>query len=138
MACPYFLPSEKCLTIAWAFPRRLPLGAGFCGTCTAGPEPVVPADAELKDLCNIGYASQCPRMPENRSADAVRFAIAREAGGKIVVHYACELAHAPAEHGQLEYDRASRKWTVTHANACIQRQAECCLAGYLERKQSAS
>ncbi|HLY99005.1 MAG TPA: hypothetical protein VKT33_08060 [Candidatus Angelobacter sp.] len=143
MACPYFLPSEKCVTIAWAFPRRLPLGAGFCGTCTAGPEPVVPADAELKDLCNLGYASQCPRIPANRSADAVRFAIAREAGGKeaggkTVVHYACELAHAPAEHGHLEYDRASRKWMVTHANACIQRQAECCLAGYLERTPPSS
>jgi hypothetical protein len=136
VACPYFFPSEKCVTITWAFPRRLPLGAGFGGTCTAGPEPVTPVDAELKDLCNLGYASQCSRMPANRSADAVRFAIAREAGGKIMVHYACELAHAPAEHGQLEYDNTSQKWMVTHADACIQRQAECYLAGYLERTPS--
>ena len=138
MACPYFLPREKTWNVAWPFPRRLPLGAGFCGTCTAGAEPVSPSDQELKDFCNLGYAKGCSRFPADRSADAVRFAIAKHAADRIVLQYVSELAHAPVENGTLEYDTVAQQWLVKHANACTQRQAECYVAGYLERKQSAA
>ncbi len=136
MACPYFLPREKTWNVAWPFPRRLPLGAGFCGTCTAGADPLVPSDQELRDFCNLGYAKGCSRFPAKRSADAVGFAVAKHADNKIVLHWVTELANAPVANGTLEYDIASQQWLLKHPDACIQRQAECFVAGYLERRQS--
>ena len=134
MACPYFFPAEKSWTIAWPFPRRLPLGAGFCGTCRAGTEPQTPSDAELKDFCNLGYANKCSRLPADRRADCVRFSVARHEGDWITLSYVYEREHAPVEHGQLEYDCATQRWLVPLEDACVQRQAECYLAMYIEQR----
>jgi hypothetical protein len=135
VACPYFFPKERTFSIGWAFPRRLPLGAGFCGTCRAGGEEVVPDDATLRDLCNLGHAHRCSRMPSPLTADSLRFAVARDAGGKIVLHYVFDREHAPAGHGQLAYDCAAQRWISTLDDVCAQRQAECYLAAYLERRR---
>jgi hypothetical protein len=35
LACPYFVPREIVHDIAWPHPARLPLGAGWTGTCCA-------------------------------------------------------------------------------------------------------
>jgi hypothetical protein len=134
VACPYFYPTEKSSSIAWAFSHRLPLGAGYCGTCTAGQNRLVPEDAQLRDLCNLGNARHCARLPADRRSDAVRFAVARDSGQLIVLHYSCERDHAPQEFGQLEYSCASRAWKTPHADSCIQRQAECYLASYMEKR----
>ncbi|HLJ26178.1 MAG TPA: hypothetical protein VKY85_05670 [Candidatus Angelobacter sp.] len=134
MACPYFYPTEQSTNIHWPFPRRLPLGAGFCGTCAAGAERITPTEAELRDFCNLGHARQCDRIPAERPSDAVRFAIAKDGGDRILLHYCCERDHAPVEHGQLQYNSAARNWPVPHQDACIQRQAECYVAMYLERR----
>ena len=134
MACPFFFPEEKTFVIGWPFPRRLPLGAGFCGTCRAGAEPVTPTEIELKDFCNLGYASQCARMPAERRADCVRFAVGKDEDGRITLHYVYEREHAPVEHGRLEYDCTARRWMAPLHDACAQQQAECYLAGYLERR----
>ena len=152
MACPYFFPKEKCFTVGWAFPSRLPLGAGFCGTCRA-PTPawakpaqsgypgagveaaeVVPDDATLRDFCNLGHAHGCSRMPIERRADSVRLAVAKDLGERIVLNYVYDLNHLPLEHGQLEYDCATQSWLFAAPDACLQRQAECYLAVYLERR----
>jgi hypothetical protein len=137
VACPYFFPTEKSWSIAWPFPRRLPLGAGFCGTCRAGVGPQTPSDAELKDFCNLGYAGQCSKLPAERRADCVRFAVARHQGDRIMLSYVYEREHTPVEHGELEYDCATQRWLVALEDTCVQRQAECYLGTYLERKQSA-
>ncbi len=139
MACPYFFPTEKNFDIAWAFPRRLPLGAGFSGQCMAGGIQSKPTQAELKEFCNLGYARRCPKLPANRQADSVRFSMAATnatSNDRLRVYYSCEQNHAPVEHGVLEYDCQTRSWQATHPNACIQRQAECYLGAFLERRNA--
>jgi hypothetical protein len=134
VACPYFYPTEKNCTIGWAFPARLPLGAGFNGTCRAGAEEIAPAESELRDYCNIGYACGCSRMPRARASDGVRFAVARDDDSRIILHYVSERQHEPVEYGRLEYDCESKTWPVTLRDTCLQRQAEVYLAVYLERR----
>jgi hypothetical protein len=134
VACPFFFPTEKTYTVAWAFSGRLPLGAGFCGQCTSGPEPVTPGDNELKDFCNLGYATQCLRLPADRRADCVRFAVAKDEGQRIVLQYVCERDHAPVEHGAVEFDCGQQRWLAQLDDGRLQRQAEVYLAVYLERK----
>jgi len=135
VACPYFFPTEKSENLGWQFPQRLPLGAGFCGSCTATGEHRTPSESELKDFCNLGYARQCGRIPTDRHSDAVRFAIAKDGGDRLLLHYSCERDHAPIEHGLLQYDCTAHAWRVAHPDACIQRQAECYVVIYLERRQ---
>jgi len=132
--CPYFFPTEKSANLGWPFPQRLPLGGGFCGSCTSGGDHSVPSEVELREFCNLGYARQCGRIPADRRSDAVRFAIAKDGGDRLLLHYCCERDYAPVEHGQLQYDCITRSWPLAHHDACIQRQAECYVAVYLERK----
>ncbi len=137
MACPCFIPSARRDDILWPHPARLPLGAGFGGTCSApGHEGVIPNDAELKDCCNLGYAN-CSRLPADRVADAVRFAIALDADDRIVITWLCELGHAPAGAGTVEFDRAAQHFPQPHPDTRIQKQLECYLAQYLERRPRA-
>ena len=90
MACPFFLPTEKVTEPGWDHPARLPLGGGWSGTCSApGHDGERPSDRELMECCNLGYAIGCPRLPHERSADAVRFAIAGAGEGRIRLRYVC-------------------------------------------------
>jgi hypothetical protein len=133
VACPFFFPVEK-VSIGWAFPARLPLGAGFTGTCRAGAGEITPSETELRDFCNMGYAGGCARIPAARCADGVRFAVARDEETRIVLHYVSERLHEPVEYGRLEYDCAQQVWPAPLRDACLQRQAECFVAVYLERR----
>ena len=133
MACPFFFPTER-VALGSAFPARLPLGAGFTGTCRAGAEEITPSDNDLRDFCNLGYASGCCRMPSQRNADGVRFTVARDEESRIVLHYVSERHHEPVEYGRLEFDCTTQKWTAPLRDACLCRQAECYLAVYLERR----
>jgi len=137
VACPFFFPGEKSQTVAWAFPSRLPLGAGFCGTCRANGQENTPSDGELRDFCNLGYAAGCSRFPAERRADCLRFVVATDdaSTGRIVLSYIYEREHAPVEHGRLEYDCTNQTWPSVLSDACGQRQAECFLAVYLERRR---
>ena len=135
VACPFFYPAQKIHSIAWNFPSRLPLGAGHCGKCHAGAEQISPNDSELRDFCNLGYASGCARLPTERRADCLRFVIAKDKTDRIVLNYIFERDHAPVEHGRIEYDCESRTWPTALSDKCAQRQAECYLAVYLERRR---
>lgn len=73
-------------------------------------------------------------MPSLRNSDSLRFSVARDENGTIVLHYVFDREHAPAGHGQLAYDCAAQRWISTLDDACAQRQAECYLAVYLERR----
>jgi hypothetical protein len=134
VACPYFFPTEKSTVLYWPFPQRLPLGAGFHGSCTAEGAHSAPGELELREFCNVGYAGRCGKLPAGRRSDAVRFSIALEKDETIIVRYVCERDHAPVEHGELKYDVAAKAWQAAHADPILMRQAECYVASYFERK----
>lgn len=136
MACPFFIPDERCEAELWAHRARLPLGDGFCGRCCARDDGYRPSHDEVRDLCNIGYAAACPRLPQERDADAIRF-IARRADGLVSVQYILERGHAPAGSGQLDYELAQAAWRAPHADARVQAKAQCYLKAYLARHPGA-
>ena len=125
MACPFFMPEAQ-LNSDWPFPQRLPLGGGWSGTCTAaGHEGAHPCEDELKSGCNLGYAKTCHRLPAERHADAVRFALGEERAGILRVLFACEREYLPADHGELLYDAVTGAWLQPHHDPRLQRMAEC-------------
>lgn len=134
VACPYFMP-ERRLESDWPFPQRLPLGAGWAGSCNApGHEGAQPSEEELKAGCNMGYAKACNRLPADRNADAVRFVVGEERHGIVHVAFVCERVYLPAGAGELLYDRANKAWVQRHDDACVQRMAECYLQAQMERR----
>ena len=86
----------------------------------------------------MGYAVNCPRLPQERAADAVRFSITRADDHQVVVLYACELAHRPGEHGCLEYSVDSRRWLQPHPDTRIQKMADCFLESYFRKTRCVS
>lgn len=134
MACPFFIPTERADDLALPHPARLPLGAAWRGTCASlGHESAVLNNRELES-CNLGYAKSCPRLPKDRACDAVRFAVARESGESISLHFVLESEHLPAGNGLLEYDRQLKSWSAPHPEPRTQRLAESFLQSYLERR----
>ena len=135
MACPFFVPTEKMEDGLWLHPSRLPLGAGWRGHCSApGHENTELSDHELADGCNLGYASRCSRLPQDRPCDAIRFSVARDRGSCIALWFVREAAHHPIEHGILEYEIAERRWTSAHTDTRVQKMAECYMESYLLRR----
>ena len=137
MACPFFVPTNISEDIAWFHPSRLPLGAGWNGRCGApGHEGFIPASEEIKENCNLGYAITCPRLPEKRICDAVRFSVVRDSGSHLSLWIVFESAHRPTGHGTLEYQISARQWTSPHPNERIQKMAECYVHSYLSRRHT--
>jgi hypothetical protein len=135
VACPFFMPTNKLDDGGWLHPSRLPLGGGWIGHCSApGHEGTQPSNEELRELCNLGYAAGCPRLPKERNRDAVRFSIASDRGDRLLICFVYEFSHRPAGHGTLEYDLSPGQWASSHADARIQKMAECYLQSYLLRR----
>jgi hypothetical protein len=135
MPCPYFHPTDRFDDAEFAHPSRLPLGAAFRGSCGAsGNDGVLPSDEELKQ-CNLGYARNCVRLPQERDADAIRFSIARERDGQISLCYVSELNYLPREIGRLQYESLTQTWLQMHPDARVQAMAECFLQSYLLRRE---
>jgi hypothetical protein len=129
------MPTQKLEGAAWIHPSRLPLGGGWSGYCCApGHEGAKPTDEELTQFCNLGYAASCPRLPQERVCDAVRFSVARERGAQLLLWFVCEDGHRPAGHGTLEYDSSLGLWICSHPDPRIQKMAECYLESYLLRR----
>jgi hypothetical protein len=136
LACPFFIPTERADDLPLPHPARLPLGAAWRGSCgSQGHESAVLNNQELES-CNLGYAKSCPRLPQQRACDAVRFAVARESVESISLHFVLEVDHLPAGHGLLQYDRNLNIWTVPHPEPRAQKLAESFLQTYLERRSS--
>ena len=110
MACPYFIPREVLNDGSWPHPSRLPLGAGWSGACCASGQEIAPAEAHIRDFCNLGCATACPHLPRHRDWDAVRFSVANANASQLTLWYVCELGHAPIEHGKLTFDLVSEAW----------------------------
>jgi hypothetical protein len=141
LACPFFMPVHRLENGTWLHAGRLPLGSGWTGECTApGHEGETPSHDELRELCNLGYAQGCLRLPPDRMWDAVRFAArtVSDANGdraRIQVRYVCEREHRPAEHGLLVFDAAEARWEQKHGDSRVQRMAECFLESYIENRK---
>jgi len=137
MACPYFIPTEKFADGGWLRRARLPLGDGWRGLCTAGGDSqVVPTDDELRQYCNLGYASRCSRFPAAHRFDAVRFSVTRDRDQHIEICYVLEAGHRPGTHGMLAYDAVAGQWTAAHPDPRIQAMAACYLESYFERRET--
>lgn len=137
MACPYFIPEQRCEAELWQHRARLPLGDGFVGFCCAQETAYQPTQDELREFCNIGYAKSCPRLPENRDADSVRF-MARPTDGFVAIKYLLELGHAPVSDGELRYEPATGRWQAPHPDERVQKKAQCYLESYLARHPAAA
>lgn len=85
----------------------------------------------MQQDCTLGYASNCPYLPAQREADAIRFAVSSESDSHISVSYACERNHLPASHGNLEYRIHDARWMSPHPDPRIQRMAECFVESWL-------
>jgi hypothetical protein len=118
----------------WPFRRRLPLGDGFLGQCTApGHVGVEPEEAALRDCCNLGYA-KCPRLPQERQADAVHFSVAADREGVVSLHWVLVKNHAVVTFGQVHFERESNRWRNEHSNPNVQRMAQCYLESYFSKR----
>ena len=137
MACPYFVPREILNDGSWPHPSRLPLGAGWSGSCCASGQSIVPADSHLREFCNLGYAAACPHLPVEREWDAVRFSVASAGREQVTFCYVCELGHAPVEQGKLAFDLIRETWLNLHSDSRVQRLAECYLETYRARQTHA-
>ena|SRR6266496_5416703 len=136
LACPFFAPTHRADDIALPHPIRLPLGAGWRGACDApGHEHTVLSNVDLES-CNLGYAKSCPRLPKDRTCDAVRFAVANDLGSTIALRFVYESNYLPAGSGTLEYDVVLRSWITKHPEPRTQKLAQAFLQAYLERKNS--
>jgi len=134
LACPYFVPTKRWEGGSWAHPSRLPLGAGWRGYCAApGHKGAEPSEEEVREFCNLGYALRCPRLPVQRTCDALRFSVCQDDGAILRLRFVCETAHRPAAHGTLEYDVVNSRWISLHGDPQVQTLAECYLQSYLAR-----
>ena len=135
MACPFFVPTRKLDDAGWLHPARLPLGGGWQGHCSApGHEGAEPPDHELHEFCNLGYATGCSWLPDERSCDAVRFSVAEDQGTRLQLWFVCESGHRPAAHGILQFDVPLSRWITPHPDPRIQKMAECYVESYLLRR----
>jgi hypothetical protein len=134
MACPYFMPTTKSDAAPFLHPSRLPLGAGWNGHCSAPSHENSELNSEELKGCNLGYATNCFRLPADRASDAIRFSVARDGGSHLSLWFVHERDHRPAGHGTLEYDVSLATWTSAHADPRIQKMAECYLQSYLQRR----
>jgi hypothetical protein len=122
---------------SWPHPSRLPLGAGWTGACCAAGQEIAPSDTQLREFCNLGYATACSRLPREREWDAVRFSVASAGREQVTFCYVCELGHAPVENGKLSFDLRRGLWINVHSDSRVQRLADCYLETYRARQTNA-
>jgi hypothetical protein len=136
MACPFFVPREIITDGYWPHPSRLPLGAGWAGSCRASGRELITSDAHIVEFCNIGYATACPHLPAGRDWDAIRFSVASVSRNQVTICFTCELGHAPMESGKLTFDLATDSWLKEHPDARVGTLANCYLHAYRIRQNA--
>jgi hypothetical protein len=105
------------------------------GVCRADGAGFEPDERLLSECCNMGYArGKCTRFPQAAGPDAVRFAIARDVGERIVVGFAVERDHHPHAQGSLEFERDATGAAVSESRPLIEKQASAYVASYLRRR----
>lgn len=136
MACPFFDPQRRLEPGAWTHLPRLPLGDACFGFCHAAGASFTPPEERQRELCNRGYArGLCERFPASGAADAVRFSVVDDRGGRLRVVYVLERDHAPQSHGTLEFQIAefpAAEATLPVAPDLLLRQARAFVGSYLK------
>ena len=138
MACPFFVPLEIVNDGSWPHPSRLPLGAGWAGNCRASGQELPASNEHVRDFCNLGYATSCPRLPQERDWDAIRFSVGHISREQVAIRFVCELNHAPVEHGSLIFDLSCENWINAHADARVNTLAACYLQTCRARQSAAA
>ncbi|MEQ1945699.1 MAG: hypothetical protein ABL995_00820 [Bryobacteraceae bacterium] len=129
MACPFFLPIHRIGPGPWDPAPRLPLGDTWAGECRAATVSFTPAESELREKCNTGYArGRCARFPESAPADAVRFSKSPSANDTVC--FVFEKDHFPVEHGEIG--------TATEGRDLLNRQARAFLDGQARQAERQS
>jgi hypothetical protein len=137
MSCPCFYPIAPRVDSLPASTSALPLGDSWNGLCCAAPgPPSSPDEADLRPLCNLGYArGRCSRFSDaDPRPDAARFTISRDDGANLVVYYVLERDHHPFAHGPLQYSRRHCAFTPPPDSEALARQAWAYVQSYLRRK----
>lgn len=137
MACPYFYPTARFETSPWSVPPRLPLGDGFSGECRAPDARVQPGEAQMREVCNVGYGRHgCEQFPASAPADAIRFHVVKDAGKLIQIQFVFEKECWPGECGNLDY-RVESGFAPCKVDEMILRQAGAFVESYLRRRNEA-
>jgi hypothetical protein len=136
LACPFFVPREIVNDGSWPHPSRLPLGAGWTGSCRASGQGLPISDTHIREFCNLGYATACPHLPQERDWDAIRFSVARASRDQVTICFVCELGHAPIAHGKLAFDLTSDTWIDSHPDPRVLTLANCFLRTYRVRQSA--
>jgi hypothetical protein len=134
LACPFFVPREIVNDGSWPHPSRLPLGAGWTGNCSGSGHELPISETQMREFCNLGYATACPRLPQGRDWDAIRFSVSRASRDQITICFVCELAHAPIEHGKVTFDLTTNAWINSHPDPRVLTLANCFLQAYCARQ----
>lgn len=133
MACPFFDPQRRLDPGPWTHRPRLPLGdacSGFCRLPSGAS--FTPPEEHQRELCNRGYArGLCEHFPASGAADAVRFSVAEDCGGRLRVVYVFEKNYAPVSHGALEFPLGA---SAAPADDLLLRQARAFVESYLLRR----
>jgi hypothetical protein len=130
------VPREILNDGSWPHPSRLPLGAGWTGNCCASGRELAASDTHLREFCNLGYATACPHLPQQRDWDAVRFSVFRAGPEQLTICFVCERGHAPIEHGTLTFDLMREVWLDVHADPRVLTLATCYLQAYRVRQNA--
>jgi len=138
LACPFFVPQEILNDGSWPHPSRLPLGAGWTGACAATGHEQPASDLHIREFCNLGYATACPNLPQNRNWDAIRFSVSQVSQQQVTICFVCELDHAPIEHGKLTFDLTREVWLSPNPDPRIFRLAASYLQAYRARMDVAA
>lgn len=136
MACPYFIPEDRCEAELWQHRGRLPLGDAYSGKCSAPSNEhtseLVTIENEALFGCNLGYAN-CSRLPADRIADCVRFVITHDEGESVTLAYDTEREHHPVSHGTVEYNPSASTFAAP-LDPGLQKLAEAFLRSYFASK----
>jgi hypothetical protein len=137
LACPYFYPTKRLESSAWAIPPRLPLGDPYAGECRAGVTPSHPDEERMRAICNTGYGrGRCACFPSDATVDAVRFHIADDGRDLIRIQYVFEKLCWPQRHGAVEYSVVSRTFAPAPGDDLLEKQAVAFVESYLRRRAS--
>jgi hypothetical protein len=109
---------------------------GFCHSPSGGS--FAPSEEHQRELCNHGYArGLCEHFPISGAADAVRFSVTDDRGGRLRVVYVLEKDHAPQSHGALEFRTAEVPAADAAADDLLMRQARAFVESYLNWRKTA-
>jgi len=91
LACPYFVPREIVYDLSWPHPARLPLGAGWTGTCCAANH----KSANGADVSTVADSIITANIPDSNLPDPPASSLAATlAVDSAIIRDFCNLGYA--------------------------------------------